>query len=259
MERTVNNAQRVYLVLFLALVALIAVLSLPPMAQDPAYHDFADSRAFFGIPSFLNVTTNLAFLVVGVIGVRACATGSITGARRAWLTCFGGVALVGLGSGYYHLAPDDGTLVWDRLPMSVGFMALLVAVLAEHMRPRLEKILLAPAVLLGAASVLVWHVAGDLRLYAWVQFMPLLVVPAVLLLFDSAYTHRRLLLVALAVYAVAKLAEHYDRAVFEVTGKIISGHSLKHLLAALALFVVHTMLRQRMASLSRLGSSPGGA
>lgn len=244
-ERTVNTIQRVYLVLFLALVALIAVLSLPPIPQDPAYHDFTDTRTFFGIPSFLNVATNLAFLIVGVLGVHACATGSVAGARSAWLTCFGGVALVGLGSSYYHLAPDNDTLVWDRLPMSVGFMALLVAVLAEHLRPRLEKILLAPAILLGAVSVLVWHLADDLRLYAWVQFMPLLVIPAVLLLFDSAYTHRRLLLVALAVYALAKLAEHYDRTVFEATGQIISGHSLKHLLAALALYIVYRMLQRR--------------
>lgn len=240
-----NHVQRVYLVLFLALVALIAVLSLPPIPQDPAYHDFADNRAFFGVPAFLNVITNLAFLIVGAVGVRACTTSAIAGARWAWLTCFGGVALVGLGSSYYHLAPDNDTLVWDRLPMSVGFMGLLVAVLTEHLHPRLEKILLAPAVLLGAASVLVWHVANDLRLYVWVQFMPLLVIPAVLLLFDSGYTHRRLLLVALAVYALAKLAEYYDRAVFEATGEIISGHSLKHLLAALALFVVYRMLERR--------------
>lgn len=252
MERTVNNVQRAYLVLFLALVALIAVLSLPPIAQDPAYHDFADSRAFFGIPAFLNVVTNLAFLIVGIAGVRACATGAIAGARGAWLTCFGGVALVGIGSGYYHLAPDNGTLVWDRLPMSVGFMALLVAVLTEHMRPRLEKILLVPAIFIGIASVVVWHVADDLRLYVWVQFVPLLVIPAVLLLFDSAYTHRPLLLVALAIYAVAKLAEHYDHAVFEATGQVISGHSLKHLLAAAALFVVYAMLRQRLARPSEL-------
>ena len=246
MERTVNHVQRVYLVLFLALVALIAVLSLPPMAQDPAYHDFADNRAFFGIPAFLNVVTNLAFLIVGIVGVRACAT--VAGARWAWLICFGGVALVGIGSGYYHLAPDNSTLVWDRLPMSVGFMGLLVAVLAEHLHPRLEKILLVPAMLLGIASVVVWHVADDLRLYAWVQFMPLLVIPAIMLLFEGRFTHRHLLLVALAIYAVAKLAEHYDHVVFEATGQIISGHSLKHLLAAAALFVVHAMLRRPMAA-----------
>ena len=141
--------------------------------------------------------------------------------------------------------------------MSVGFMGLLVAVLAEH-QVAAGKILLVPQFYRhrqrGGR-----HVADDLRLYAWVQFMPLLVMPVVLLLFDSPYTHRRLLLVALAIYAVAKLAEHYDRAVFAVTGEIISGHSLKHLLAALALFVAYGMLRRRTAIPSKLGSSPGVA
>ncbi len=226
--------------------ALVAVMALPPIAQDPGYHDFADRRGFLGIPNFLDVTTNLAFLAVGIAGIGWCANGrGAVGARWSWMACFIGTALVGLGSGYYHLAPDNGTLVWDRVPMSIGFMGLLVAVLAEHLNLRLEKILLVPAILFGIASVVVWHVADDLRLYAWVQFMPLLVMPAVLFLFDSPYTHRRLLLVALAIYAVSKLAEHYDRAVFAVTGEIISGHSFKHLLAALALFVVYRMLRRR--------------
>lgn len=239
-----SPTRRVYLILLLLIATLVAVMSLPSIAQDPGYHDFVDNRAFLGIPNFLNVTTNLAFLAVGIAGVWLFTNGrGAMGARWSWMACFIGVALVCLGSGYYHLAPDNGALVWDRVPMSVGFMGLLVAVLTEHLNPRLEKILLAPAILLGIASVVVWHVTDDLRLYAWVQFMPLLVIPAVLLLFDSPYTHRGLLLVALAIYAVAKLAEHYDRAVFEVTGEIISGHSLKHLLAALALFVVYGMLR----------------
>ena len=255
-----SPTRRAYLILLLMVATLIAVMALPPIAQDPSYHDFADRRGFLGIPNFLDVTTNLAFLAVGIAGVWLCANGrGAMGARWSWMACFIGVALVSAGSGYYHLAPDNGTLVWDRVPMSVGFMGLLVAVLAEHLNLRLEKILLTPAILLGIASVVIWHVADDLRLYAWVQFMPLLVIPAVLCLFDSPYTHRRLLLVALAIYAVAKLAEHYDRAVFEVTGGIISGHSLKHLLAALALLVVYGMLRGRTRRSGPAESAAGAA
>ena len=120
--------------------ALVAVMALPPIAQDPSYHDFADRRTFFGIPSFLNVVTNLAFLAVGIAGIGRCANGrGAMGARWSWMACFIGTALVGLGSGYYHLAPDNGALVWDRVPMSIGFMGLLVAVLAEHLNLRLEK------------------------------------------------------------------------------------------------------------------------
>ncbi|MBI3575845.1 MAG: hypothetical protein HY083_09370, partial [Gammaproteobacteria bacterium] len=148
-------------------------------------------------------------------------------------------------------APNNGTLVWDRLPMSVGFMGLSVAVLAEHVSLRLEKYLLAPAIVLGLASVITWHYTDDLRLYVLVQFLPLLLLPAILLLFDSPYTHRGLLPLALAIYVIAKLAEHYDREVFEMTGEIVSGHSLKHLLAALALLVVYVMLRRRIPLVER--------
>ena len=220
-------------------------MALPPIAQDPMYHDFADRRTFLGIPSFLNVVTNLAFLAVGLAGIGLCVRRSAIGARWAWSASFTGVALVSLGSGYYHLAPNNMALMWDRLPMSIGFMGLLVAVLTEHVGLKLEKILLVPAILFGIASVVYWHYSDDLRLYVVVQFLPLLMLPVILLLFDGPYSHRGYLLVALAIYLVSKFAEQYDRAVFAATANIISGHSLKHLFAALALFVVYWMLRQR--------------
>ena len=141
------------------IAALIAVMALPPITQDPSYHDFADRRGFLDIPNFLDVTTNLAFLAVGIAGIGWCANGrGAVGARWLWMACFIGVALVSAGSGYYHLAPDNSTLVWDRVPMSIGFMGLLVAVLAEHINLRLERMLLVPAILLGIASVMVCEV-----------------------------------------------------------------------------------------------------
>jgi len=221
-------------------------MMLPPIAQDPMYHAFADRRALLGIPGFLNVVTNLPFLVVGSAGIILCARGpGFSGARWAWLCFFIGVTLISLGSGYYHLAPDNNTLVWDRLPMSIGFMGLLVAVVSEHVNVKLERILFAPAILLGVASVIYWHYTDDLRLYVWVQFIPLLAIPALLLMFKSPYPHRGLLIAALGIYIAAKVAEYYDHAVFVRTGALISGHSLKHLLAALAPFLVYVMLKRR--------------
>lgn len=228
---------------------LAGVLLLPPITQDPEYHIFANRRGLLGIPNFLDVTTNLAFLAVGIAGIALCARRQRgIGARWAWLACFIGVALVSLGSGYYHLAPDNGSLVWDRLPMSIGFTALSVAVLAEYMSPRVEKYLLAPAILLGIASVIYWHYTDDLRLYIWVQAMPLLVMTAALFLSDMPRADRRLLLLAFAIYAVSKLAEFYDQEIFMVTANVISGHSLKHLFAAAALFVVYRILRHRTSA-----------
>lgn len=218
---------------------------IPPIAQDQTYHNFADRRGLLGIAGFFNITTNLGFLVVGMAGIILCATQKTLAARWAWITCFSGVVLVCFGSGYYHLAPNNGTLVWDRLPMSVGFMALTVAVLADYINPRLEKKLLIPAIALGLGSVLYWHYTDDLRAYVMVQFLPLLLVPVVLLLFRSPPQERAYLFSAVGVYMLSKLAEHYDRAIYILTGEIISGHSLKHLLAALALFVVYMMLRRR--------------
>ena len=242
---TNTHLSRNSLLILIPLGTVMAASMLPSMPQDTAYHLFADRRILLGIPAFLNVSTNFAFLAVGLAGIVLCARYTNLHARWAWLACFIGVTLVGFGSSYYHLAPDNDRLMWDRLPMSLAFMALTVAVLAEYLNPRLEKYLLAPAIVVGLTSVLYWHYADDLRPYALVQFLPIIMIPAILLLSQRPGPGRGLLLAALAVYLISKLAEHYDHAIFALTGQIISGHSLKHLLAAMALLIVYGMLRRR--------------
>ena len=223
---------------------LLAILSLDPIAQDQAYHRFADDRGLAGIPNFLDVMSNLVFALVGVAGLRVCLRTDVGVARAAWCTLFAGVALVSIGSAWYHWAPDDASLVWDRLAMTVGFMGLFVALLAEYVSPRLTS-LLVPAALAGPASVLYWHATGDLRLYAWIQLAPLLCIPVLLALYRGRWTHAWLLPVALAGYVLAKLFEAGDAAVFQATGGMVGGHTVKHLLAAAGCYCIVVMLRRR--------------
>lgn len=129
--------------------------------------------------------------------------------------------------------------------MTIVFMALFAALTSEHVRLALERVLLPVALVLGIASVAWWRYADDLRFYAWVQFTPLVTIAFLLLACRGRYTHREFLAYGLVAYALAKAAEFGDAAIFELTAGNISGHTLKHLLAALALFVVYLMLRKR--------------
>jgi hypothetical protein len=221
------------------------MLSKEPFGQDPLYHEFADQRNLLGIPNFFDVISNVPFLLIGFAGIVLCLAGRGADLRVAWMTLFAGVAGVSIGSAYYHWNPSDGTLVWDRLPMTVGFMGLFAALLGEHVNARLGKWLLGPAVLLGAYSVFHWHWFDDLRLYFAIQLVPLLTIPAVMILFRSRYTHRWLLLAALALYALAKVLEAHDQEVFACTRNLVSGHTLKHLLAAGGCLAILLMLGQR--------------
>jgi uncharacterized membrane protein YfcA len=124
-------------------------------------------------------------------------------------------------------------------------MSLFVALLAEYVDARMGRYLLLPALLVGLSSVMYWHWFGDLRWYVWIQFMPLLVLPVLIASFQSHYSRQWLLAVSLACYVLAKFAEAYDREVFLYTGGSISGHTLKHLLSALACGVVLVMLATR--------------
>lgn len=236
---------RLALIGALAVGALFGFFLAAPIAQDDAYHRFADTRPWLGVPNFLNVATNLPFAVVGLLGLlRVRRLPTLEHSRSSWLAFFAGVLLVAFGSAYYHWAPDSQTLVWDRLPMTVGFMGLTTALLTEQVAPSLRH-LLWPALGLGVFSVVVWVTTGDLRLYFGVQLMPMVVAVAVLALFRAPFTHTWHLGVAVLLYALAKLVESADLAIYLGTDGLLSGHPLKHVLAAGATWWILDMLQKR--------------
>ena len=232
--------------LFLMLAPLaVMFLAFAPIPQDPMYHRLADARTFFNIPNFLNVTSNVGFLIAGALGFALCLGKDVGGASRSWTMFFLGMLLVAVGSAYYHWNPNNETLVWDRLPMTIAFMALFAALIAEHIRPDIEKTALIIALVVGVVSVAWWHYTDDLRLYAWVQFAPLLAIVFILVVYPGRYSHRAYLVYGLICYALSKVAEFADHGIFMATSGAISGHSIKHLLAALAPIFVYLMLRAR--------------
>jgi len=233
------------------------LFGLPPIPQSLAYHAFADTRPMLGVPNFLNVASNAAFLLVGGAGfVTVCRAGRtrdiiFAGSSERWpyALLFLSVTLTGLGSAYYHLAPDNARLVWDRLPMAVAFAALFSAVVTERFDGAVGAALLAPLVAASVASVLYWHITeaaghGDLRPYIVVQFYPVLAIPLIMYLFPSRYSRGGDLLAAAALYAVAKGFEALDAMIFAL-GRIVSGHTLKHLAAAAAVALIIRMLQIR--------------
>jgi disulfide bond formation protein DsbB len=209
--------RRAWLLVALSILMLAVAAKVPPIPQDPAYHDFADRRTVLGVPNFLNVASNLPFLLVGALGLAFLARDRRTGGgetfvspdeRQPYWLLFTGIGLTGVGSAYYHWRPDNATLFWDRLPMAVGFMALLASVIGERISRRAGARLLWPLLVVGAASTLYWQVGeqrgtGDLRPYALVQFGSLVLIPLILALFPPRYTGARDLVASLGCYGLA--------------------------------------------------------
>jgi hypothetical protein len=249
----------------LGVVALGLIFCLPPIPQDQSYHAFADDRTMLGVPNLLNVASNLPFVVVGVLGLWLLLRhdvlrpdGPVLERAERWplLVMFAGVLLTGFGSSYYHLAPDNERLVWDRLPMTVAFMGFFASMIGERIGVRAGTWLLLPLVWLGFVSVLNWHRgeqrgAGDLRLYVFVQFFPLVTIPLMMYLFPARYTRSGDVIVTLAWYVLAKVLETgpVDHAIYEMGG-LVSGHTLKHLAAALGTYWIFRMVGLRRPVLS---------
>ena len=213
-----------------------------PIPQDPGFHQFADERSIGQISNFFNVVSNALFLLVGVLGLLRARRIARPQAMPAYITLCTSVALVSLGSVFYHLAPGNLTLIWDRVPISIAFMALFSMLLHERVLPATAPATLWPMVGAGllAAGYWLWteqQGVGDLRAYALVQFLPIVLMPLILWLFPSQYLNNTWLWRALLLYGVAKLAEHFDLVIFDAL-QVLSGHSIKHMLAAWAAWCI---------------------
>ena len=214
-----------------------------PIPQDIKYHDFADKRTIWGIPNFWDVMSNLPIFFVGIWGLII--------SLKHWqyrpglteklmpLVLSLGIFSASFGSAYYHLAPDNTTLFWDRLPMTFMFMPLFALLIYDFMGKKIGERLFYVLIVLGVISVWYWRYTesngqGDLRLYVFVQFFPMLIAPFILWLFPKKTNYIRFIVLILIWYSVAKITEHYDRAIFDIT-QFWSGHTLKHMIASISL------------------------
>lgn len=252
---TVPETGKIGILAGLFLVMLAGAFMLPPLPVDPEYHNFADRRSFLGIPNFGDVASNLPFAVFGAMGLKLvlgpAGRNLFLSRLHAWpyLVFFASVTLVLFGSGYYHWAPSNGPLFWDRIPIAVAFMALFAGFLADRIDQRLGVYWLLPLLMVLAAAAIAWDLShigsgGDLRFYAMIQIYPIIAMPILCWLYPKArYTDIKFMYAMLCWYALAKLLELGDVVTFDLLGGLVSGHTLKHLAAAMAAYMAIAMLR----------------
>lgn len=242
------------LLIILTAVVVCVCCRMPRFAQPLSYHLFADRRAFLGIPNFADVISNLPFAAIGIWGLvhilQPNAKPHFLDRREQWpyLFVFFGLLLTAFGSTCYHLAPNNATLMWDRLPMTITFMSMVAAVIAERISLRLGLWLLPILMAVGLASVLQWNWseirgAGDLRFYAGVQVYSVLVV-LLAFLFPQRCTHAYYFGLVFGFYSLAKVLEAFDKPIF-ASLHVVSGHTLKHFAAAAAGYFILRMLQKR--------------
>jgi hypothetical protein len=245
-------------ILLLSAAAVVLIFLMDPIPQDRSYHLFADTRKIFGIRNFFNVVSNLPFIIFGILGLNYLCTlrrerlgDSFTHRMDPlyYYLFFTGIVLTGIGSSYYHMRTDNLGLFWDRLPMTVAFISFFTAIVNENISMKSARIILVPLLIFGAASVIYWYLGertgrGDLRPYILVQYFPVVLIPLIIFLFPSRYTRKMDFIIIILIYALAKVFEIYDRTIYG-GGKLISGHTIKHLIASYSAYFLLRMLRLR--------------
>ncbi len=244
-----------FLIIFTLIVGILFLL-ISPIPQDLHYHNFADKRTLFSIKYFFNVFSNIAFIIAGILGlvkIFSCKqTDVFKKSTEQWpyIVLFIGSILTGIGSGYYHLNPNNATLFWDRAPMCIISMSYFSAILMERVNRKLGLYLLVPLIIIGILGVIHWELSelngqGDLRLYGLMQFYPIAMILLMLILFPSPYTGTYYIVESFGWYTIAKLGEFFDKGVYILTLHAISGHTIKHLAAALGIYSIVRYLKHR--------------
>jgi hypothetical protein len=243
-----------YLPTMLTIASGVLLLLHGPLAQPVHYNDFADQSVLFRIPHAADVLSNVAFGVVAIWGwIRLWPLREHPALRQGWpgyALFLVALLLTAVGSAYYHLAPDNQRLVWDRIPIGLTCAGLLAAVRAETRGDTNAARDAAILSVLAVLSVGWWHYSdgpqpGDLRPYLFLQLLPLLLVPLWQAIYAAPGRDRAAFLAAVLLYVLAKLAEVSDHELLARSGWI-SGHTLKHLLAAAAAAVLIGRLSQRV-------------
>jgi|JI10StandDraft_1071094.scaffolds.fasta_scaffold06632_7 hypothetical protein len=233
----------------ITIMVMSALFFIKPIAQNPNYHLFADQRTILSIEHFWNVVSNIPFFVLGLLGMFF----TIKKYHAIHLNInsfvfYLGIFLTALGSMYYHHEPCSQTLVWDRLPMTISFMAFFSIIIGDYICITTGKRMLFPLLLLGIISIIYWQMTKskgheDLRFYVLIQFLPIILIPIVLILFKNDNPLTKTYWYILMVYVIAKVCEANDEFIFHHI-QFISGHSLKHLAAGLApLLLLHTQYK----------------
>lgn len=240
--------------LLITVLAVIALLLHGPIAQLANYHEFADQRSGLGLSNLADVLSNAGFALIGLFGLLRLwpmrRQPAISAGWPGYCLFLAALVLTAIGSSFYHLAPDNARLLWDRLPIALACAGLLAGVRAEtraasgrHLYPMLLAI--------GAVASVVWWYstelqgAGDLRPYLLLQGLPLILIPLWQVIHRAPATDRRSFGIAICLYVVAKVTELNDHELLEMLGWI-SGHTLKHLLATAAAAVLVNRLVQRV-------------
>lgn len=237
-DRDKTNNRILFTIVFLT---IIFVCSIKPIAQDVNYHYFADNRTVCSLPNFWNVISNVPFLLIGLSGMiyyfRRIRSKEEDELRLNKMLFYFGIFLTGVGSSFYHFHPDNNSLVWDRLPMTIAFMSFLSIVVGKVICYKTGQRMLLPLILLGIISIVYWRMTSergeeDLRFYVIIQFLPVLLITTILLLYRVDGSIKFYFWFILLSYVVAKLFELNDVLIYEKSN-LLSGHSLKHFAAAL--------------------------
>lgn len=239
-----NSSNKWFWVMWASLFGIAMLLQYMGLLHTPShYHDFADNRAFLSINNTLDVLSNLPFLFVGLWGalyLKQYNNNNI----NSWFIVIGSM-LVCFGSGFYHLAPDNYRLLWDRLPISLVFSGIFMyAVYSLKLTTIPEKTLSITYAMFSICTVFLWY-AGEVNGASWLGPYVFLQFGGIILLLYMAYVAykrgnknlTKAIVITMLCYVAAKVCETFDPVILMHTSSIISGHTIKHILSAYALYM----------------------
>jgi hypothetical protein len=234
LESSNVKISRLLLASVLLFVVGTALQMIWPLAQPASYHHFADQRSLGQLHNAADVLSNIVILIAGLLSfgwVLRHASNQPAQFPGMIVAAFG-LLFTAFGSAYYHMAPNDATLVWDRLPMTIVFAGILAMLWTSWSGQRVGWAQMLIMVVVSPATVGYWLLFNSLWPYAILQFGGLMLIVGMTLTrkVDGVVAWT----LVIVFYGVAKIFESLDWQIWELTHHVIAGHALKHVSSGLA-------------------------
>ncbi|EAQ96675.1 hypothetical protein KT71_06609 [Congregibacter litoralis KT71] len=219
-------------------VVSFVISAIKPLPQPADYHQLADQRTIFGVPNAIDVFTNFPYVVVSIVALF-CVTRLYRESREVLAAFIFGcfflsTASVSITSSLYHLAPNNVSLVGDRLSIVFSATFLVGVACLKVFGSRETLRVVAISGIYGVSSMLYWCLTSGSRLenilyYVAFQIFVVCFVAFCCFLRCARSMSYKWLLSAVVAYAASKPFEINDAQFLALTNGLISGHSAKHL------------------------------
>jgi hypothetical protein len=196
---------------------------LPSIPTLQEYHNFVDKSSFYGIQNGKNILSNLFVALPAFYLIYR-------EQKISFLSI--NILLLAISSAYYHVNPSHNTIFMDMI-----FVISLNTIILSYF---VDTDIGFWMYIMGIVSVFYWKLYDNILPYEFLKIM--IPMYGLYCLYGTKVSNYIIPFLCLTI--LIRYSEYNDKKIYKATNKLISGHSLKHILGGIDIYIVILVLQK---------------